>query len=77
MSDRPRLLLGFSGFAVYPIDPQHSRTRLIPGNKPETFVVDTSNILFICSGAFVGLESLVNSRLGKGVSHIRNHLYHS
>ncbi|KAK1921446.1 putative ATP-dependent Clp protease ATP-binding subunit [Papiliotrema laurentii] len=34
--------------------------------KAETFVVDTSNILFICSGAFVGLENLVNSRIGKG-----------
>ena len=31
-------------------------------------MVDTSNILFICSGAFVGLDSLVHSRLGKGVS---------
>lgn len=30
--------------------------------------MDTSNILFICSGAFVGLENLVNSRIGKGVS---------
>jgi len=37
------------------------------GGKGETFVVDTTNILFICSGAFVGLESIVNSRLGKGV----------
>lgn len=45
--------------------------------KGETFVVDTSNILFILSGAFVGLESIVNRRLGKGVSgpelrHCRN-----
>lgn len=39
-----------------------------PAGKAETFVVDTSNILFICSGAFVGLENLVNSRIGKGVS---------
>lgn len=31
-------------------------------------MVDTTNILFICSGAFVGLETIVNSRLGKGVS---------
>ncbi|ORY30811.1 P-loop containing nucleoside triphosphate hydrolase protein [Naematelia encephala] len=36
------------------------------GGKGETFLVDTSNILFICSGAFVGLDQLVNSRLGKG-----------
>ena len=42
---------------------------LIPiAAKGETFVVDTSNILFICSGAFIGLDMIVNSRLGKGVS---------
>ena len=33
-------------------------------------MLDTSNILFICSGAFVGLENLVNARIGKGVSYI-------
>ena len=38
------------------------------GGKGETFIVDTSNILFILSGAFVGLESIVQRRLGKGVS---------
>lgn len=27
--------------------------------------IDTSNILFICGGAFVGLDSLVKSRMGK------------
>lgn len=37
------------------------------GGKGETFVVDTSNILFILSGAFVGLESIVQRRTGKGV----------
>ena len=31
-------------------------------------MLDTSNILFICSGAFVGLDNLVNARIGKGVS---------
>jgi ATP-dependent Clp protease ATP-binding subunit ClpX len=39
------------------------------GGKGETFVVDTSNILFILSGAFVGLESIVQRRMGKGVSY--------
>lgn len=38
------------------------------GGKGETFVVDTSNILFILSGAFVGLEGIVERRLGRGVS---------
>lgn len=37
-------------------------------NKGDTFVVDTSNILFILSGAFVGLDAIISKRLGKGVS---------
>ncbi|KAL1408925.1 ATP-binding protein [Vanrija albida] len=35
-------------------------------NKGDTFVVDTSNILFILSGAFVGLDAIIAKRLGKG-----------
>lgn len=38
--------------------------------KGDTFVVDTSNILFILSGAFVGLDGIIQRRLGKGVSLI-------
>ena len=30
----------------------------------ESFAVDTSNILFICSGAFIGLDKIVQDRLG-------------
>ena len=30
-----------------------------------TFEVDTSNILFICSGAFVGLDKLIQDRVGR------------
>ncbi|KAJ3162637.1 hypothetical protein HDU86_003610 [Geranomyces michiganensis] len=30
----------------------------------EVFSVDTSNILFVCSGAFVGLEKIVEARIG-------------
>ncbi|WVQ84936.1 hypothetical protein IAT38_007099 [Cryptococcus sp. DSM 104549] len=37
-----------------------------PANKGDTYTVDTSNILFILSGAFVGLDTIVNRRLGKG-----------
>lgn len=37
-------------------------------NKGDQFIVDTSNILFILSGAFVGLEPIIQRRLGKGVS---------
>lgn len=37
------------------------------GGKAETHGVDTSNILFILSGAFMGLEKTVQSRVAKGV----------
>ena len=32
--------------------------------------LDTSNILFILSGAFVGLEDIINRRLGRGAARI-------
>jgi ATP-dependent Clp protease ATP-binding subunit ClpX len=35
--------------------------------KPETYHIDTSNILFIVSGAFVGLDNVVKRRVTKGV----------
>ncbi|KAJ1564509.1 hypothetical protein HK096_007627 [Nowakowskiella sp. JEL0078] len=40
----------------------------IPGKRgnSEVFSVDTSNILFICSGAFVGLEKIASDRIGFG-----------
>ncbi|KAI9308807.1 P-loop containing nucleoside triphosphate hydrolase protein [Cunninghamella echinulata] len=37
-----------------------------PGAKGESYSVDTSNILFILSGAFIGLDKLVNDRVAKG-----------
>ena len=36
-----------------------------PGTTPEYVEVDTSNILFIVGGAFVGLDEVVQQRLGK------------
>lgn len=36
-----------------------------PKTAPETLKVDTSNIMFVLSGAFVGLDDLVRERLGK------------
>ena len=33
-------------------------------------VIDTSNILFICGGAFPGIEEIVNRRLNKGTSSV-------
>lgn len=40
-------------------------------NKGETYSVDTTNILFILSGAFIGLEKIIGDRLSKGVSKFR------
>ncbi|KAG0235588.1 hypothetical protein BGW42_005027 [Actinomortierella wolfii] len=37
-----------------------------PGAKGEVYSVDTSNILFILSGAFIGLEKIVMDRVAKG-----------
>lgn len=34
--------------------------------QQEYIKMDTSNILFICGGAFVGLEEIIKKRLGKG-----------
>ncbi|CDS12390.1 Putative ClpX ATPase regulatory subunit [Lichtheimia ramosa] len=35
-------------------------------SKPEVYSVDTSNILFILSGAFIGLDRVVSDRVSKG-----------
>ncbi len=35
--------------------------------QQEYIQVDTTNILFICGGAFVGIEKIIESRLGKNV----------
>jgi ATP-dependent Clp protease ATP-binding subunit ClpX len=35
--------------------------------KPDIYHIDTSNVLFILSGAFVGLDNVVKRRVAKGV----------
>jgi ATP-dependent protease Clp ATPase subunit len=35
--------------------------------KPDTYYIDTSNVLFILSGAFVGLDNVVKQRVATGV----------
>jgi ATP-dependent Clp protease ATP-binding subunit ClpX len=35
--------------------------------KTDTYQIDTSNVLFIFSGAFVGLDQIVRRRVAKGV----------
>ena len=40
------------------------------------FQIDTSNVLFILSGAFVGLETIIKRRVAKGVRLFDDILYH-
>lgn len=35
--------------------------------RPDAFSIDTSNVLFILSGAFVGMDTLIKRRIDKGV----------
>ncbi|KAJ2760487.1 ATP-binding protein, partial [Coemansia nantahalensis] len=49
---------GSGGFGAGPGGPH--------GGKGEVYQVDTSNILFILSGAFVGLDRVVMDRISKG-----------
>jgi len=42
------------------------RTARAVGPKHDTYQIDTTNILFILSGAFVGLENIVKERVIKG-----------
>ena len=44
-------------------------SKLYPLAKPDVYHIDTSNILFILSGAFVGLENVINKRVAKGVEY--------
>ena len=57
---------------------QHALLRIIEGRKcnvvaksgrrlptPDTVVLDTTNVLFICGGSFEGLEEIVARRLGR------------
>ncbi|KAL7420181.1 ATP-binding protein [Cryptotrichosporon argae] len=59
-------LPGFGGGGGSSGERDGEESSLMPGGKGETFVVDTSNILFVLSGAFVGLDSIVQRRIGKG-----------
>lgn len=57
-----------------PVDPDHAARQLrktgvhSPMVKEEKFVINTSNILFILSGAFVGLDKIIYKRLNPHMS---------
>jgi ATP-dependent Clp protease ATP-binding subunit ClpX len=36
--------------------------------KADVYHIDTTNVLFILSGAFVGLDAVIKQRVAKGVS---------
>ena len=38
--------------------------------RPDVYHIDTSNVLFILSGAFVGLDKVIRQRVAKGVSDL-------
>lgn len=50
------------------INPGFSANSAQPGNgqKPESYTINTDNILFIFTGAFVGLQKMIMNRLSKG-----------
>lgn len=43
----------------------------MPLAKPDVYHIDTSNVLFILSGAFVGLEDIIKQRVAKGVGLLK------
>lgn len=51
----------------------------VPGSggsqKNDTYQVDTTDILFIVSGAFVGMDKIIRNRVAKGVSAPRTTVY--
>jgi ATP-dependent Clp protease ATP-binding subunit ClpX len=55
--------LGPRMFLPYCLIPTH----LGPA-KPDMYQIDTSNVLFILSGAFVGLDNIIKRRVAKGAS---------
>ena len=38
--------------------------------KADSYHIDTTNVLFILSGAFVGLDKIIKKRVAKGVCHL-------
>ena len=52
-----KMIEGFVSFIPTKLDPRH------PGEEIEPF--DTTGVLFICGGAFPGLEEIISRRLGR------------
>ncbi|KAF1970108.1 P-loop containing nucleoside triphosphate hydrolase protein, partial [Bimuria novae-zelandiae CBS 107.79] len=49
-----------------PLDGPRGAGSMAPAGKGDVFTVRTDNILFICTGAFVGLEKIILDRKAKG-----------
>ncbi|PPQ99911.1 hypothetical protein CVT24_009592 [Panaeolus cyanescens] len=45
---------------------QRAPNMMPPPHKPDVYHIDTSNVLFILSGAFVGLDKVIKQRISKG-----------
>jgi len=46
--------------------PRGGQRATAAATKPDTYHIDTSNVLFILSGAFVGLDTVIKQRVAKG-----------
>ncbi|KAG6903347.1 hypothetical protein C0995_013100 [Termitomyces sp. Mi166 len=49
-----------------PASPRKGQQRPYMPAKSDTYRIDTSNVLFILSGAFVGIEAIIKQRVSKG-----------
>ena len=59
-------------FGVY--HPGHTLIhRLSNVVRPDSYSIDTTNVLFVLSGAFVGLEKIIKQRISKGVGRLIIH----
>ena len=57
---------GGSGANINPGFNANSTQSTGSGQKPESYTINTDNILFIFTGAFVGLQKMIMGRLSKG-----------
>ena len=65
------------------VSPKNNAGKGVFVQSGQSYTVDTSNILFICAGAFVGLDKIISDRvnrrgsIGFGMSKDAKHLHKS